>query len=146
MATKRRGRCVYTQYDREILCAGTLDSVFMIKKRTSGGTSPGKSIQPKMVFTDVVDSFGRLEVKKSTRRFDGVSIMDQSQDNFTHAGYIPFDQDVYELDVNTLFVDIEDTRNRRFKLKSIEKYNEGSQWLQLKLAETGFADLEASGG
>lgn len=146
MATHRKGRCVYTQFDKKILCAGSLNKILRIQERTEGRTNPGDDGNPSPVFTLIDDPIGELEAVKYTRRFDGVSMEDQSADNFTHVGYIPFDQDIYELDVNTMFVEIEATRNRRFKLKGIQDYDEEGQWLQLKLAETGFSDLDGAKG
>lgn len=146
MGNKRSGRCVKTQFDREILCAGTMTDYLQIYSRAIKGTEPGKEIQPGEDFTLQDDFAGYIEAKKDTPRWSGVSTEDQSANNFTHAGYIPFDQDIYELDVNRFFVKKPGTRDRYFKLKGITNYGEQDEYLQLKLAETGFTDLKASEG
>lgn len=146
MARNRNGRCVKTQFDKEILCAGTMTDWIEILSREIQGTEPGGSTQPTETFTAIVSYPGYLEAMKYTPRWDGVSTVDQSADNFTHVAYIPFDQDVYELDVNKLYVKRSGTRDRYFKLKGIKDYGERDTYLQLQLAETGFTDLEASHG
>lgn len=146
MATKRRGRCVYTQFDKQILCAGTLDKLFRIQSRVQSGSQPGQTGNPIETFTTVSEIEGKLEAVKYTQRFAGVATEDQSQPNFTHVGYISYDQTLYELDLNTFYVETEGQRNRRFKLKGIQDYDEESQWMQLQLAETGFSDLDGASG
>ena len=137
-------RCVKTQFDKIILCAGTMNDYIEILSRVQKGTEIGGSPEAAEDFTIVIDYAGVLEAVKSTKRFNGVSMEDQSAPNFTHASYIPFDQDVYELDINTFFVKITRDKSRYFKLKGITNWGEQDEYLQMQLAETGFADLVAS--
>jgi len=139
-----KNRCVKTQFDKEILCAGTMTDLIEILSRAIQGTEPGLSADPTEAFTPIVSYAGYLEEKKFTPRWDGVSTEDQSAGNFTHVAYVPYDQTVYELDINTLFVRITDTRNKLYKLKGIKEY--GDYYIQLQLAETGFEDLTAAEG
>lgn len=139
-------RCVKTQFDRQILCAGTMTDLVEIIERDQVGTQPGEALESTPTFTTVVDFAGYLEATKATRRFNGVSMEDQSAPNFTHAGYIPFDQTVYELDVNKFFVKLTRDRSRYFKLKAVRNWGEQDEYLQLNLAETGFTDLLAATG
>lgn len=137
-------RCVKTQFSRVILCAGTMNDYIEVLSRAQKGTSIGGSNEATQDFTSEADFAGYLEAVKATRRFHGVSMEDQSAPNYTHVGYIPFDQDVYELDINTFFVRITRDKPRYFKLKGIINFGEQDEYLQLQLAETGFTDLEAS--
>ena len=137
-------RCVKTQFEKIILCAGTMNDYIEILSRVQKGTEIGGSPEATEDFTTVIDFAGVLEAVKSSRRFNGVSMADQSAPNFTHASYIPFDPDVYELDINTLFVKITRDKARYFKLKGITNWGEQDEYLQLQIAETGFADLVAS--
>ncbi len=139
------GKCIKTQFSRVILCAGTMNDYIEVLSRVQKGTEIGGNNESSEEFTTVDDFAGYLEPVKATRRFNGVSLEDQSAPNFTHACYIPFDQDVYELDINTFFVRITRDRPRYFKLKGIINYGEQDEYLQLQLAETGFTDLKASG-
>jgi hypothetical protein len=115
-----------------------------VLSRAQKGTSIGGSNEATQEFTVVADPSGHLEAVKGTRRFNGVSMEDQSSPSYTHACYIPFDPDVYELDVNSFFVRITRDKPRYFKMKLITNYDESDTYLQLQLAETGFTDLEAS--
>lgn len=138
-------RCVKTQFKRTVLCAGTMVDYIEILNREQQGTTIGGESESKQGFTAVDDFAGYLEASKPTRRFDGVSMSDQSSPSYTHAGYIPYDQDIYELDVNTLFVRITRDKPRLFKLKAIENYDEQDMYLMLQLSETGFEEKEATG-
>lgn len=142
----QKGRCVKTQFDRVILCAGTMNDLVEIFVRVQGTTEPGLNIQSDEGMTALSQFAGYLEAAKFTPRFNGVNTQDQSTPAFTHAGYIPFDQDTYELDINTFYVKLTKTRSRYFKLKGIKNYGEQDEYLQLQLSETGFVDLMASKG
>lgn len=137
-------RCVKTQFTRVILCAGTMNDFIEVLSRVQQGTEIGESSESTEEFTTVDDFAGYLEPVKATRRWNGVSMEDQSSPNFTHVAYIPFDQDTYELDINTFFVRITRAKPRYFKLKGIVNYSEQDEYLQLQLAETGFTDIVAS--
>lgn len=146
MSYKTMGRCIKTQFDRVILCAGTMTDWIEIVKRELQTTEPGYN-GDKQLFTSVVNYPGRLEAVKYVPRFDGVNVMDMGSRSFTHVIYIPFDQTVYELDLNTLYVKLTRTRDRLFKLTGgIKDVDEQEQWLELALMETGFSDLEATEG
>jgi len=149
MATKRKGRCVYTMFDKETLCAGTLDDILTVKTRTQQGTNPGHTYQPSEQFTTVGVYDGYLERVRPTRRWNGVSMVDQSAENYTHVGYIAYDDTVYELDINRCYVEVEGPsgKTRRFKLKyAPEAYGTDDEWMILRLAETGFTENAASEG
>lgn len=146
MSVSKKGRCVKTQFNREILCAGTMNDLVEIFVRVQGTTEPGQDIQTDENMTADKQFAGYLEAAKFTPRFNGVSTQDQSTPAFTHAGYIPFDQDTYELDINTFYVKLTRTRSRYFKLKGIKNFGEQDEYLQLQLSETGFSDLLAAKG
>jgi len=134
-------RCVKTMFTRQILCAGTMDNYIKILERKQvGGGFNGPDITE--TFTAVFEFMGKLEIINPTARFNGVNI----GDNITHIIYIPFDQAIYELDINTLFVEIERQKNRRFKLLSISNLDEQDTYLALYCKETGFVDKEAING
>ena len=136
-------RCVKTIFDRKILCAGTMTDYMTIKKREQQGTGPDSNdISSKAVFTDILNQMGYLEAIRPTTRFDGVYI-DRAT---THIAYVSFDQTVYELDVNSLFIDLERNRNRLFKMQKIMNYGEQDEYLAISLSETGFTDLQAAEG
>jgi hypothetical protein len=133
--------CVKTLFNREVLCAGTMDDFITIYNRELQGTSlDGEQAKPQ--FTEVSTAMGKLEARNPTQRFDGIVI----NNAITHAVYIPFTQQIYELDRNTLFVEYESTRNRWFKLLSIMNLGEQDEYLALMVKETGFVGLEASEG
>ena len=144
-----KSRCIKTQFNRVVLCAGTMQDYLIILSRAIAGTEPGLSNQPGEVFTQIDNPAGYIEASKPTPRWNGVSTADQSAPNFTHVAYIPFDPDIYKLDVGTLFVkkpgDTSDL-DRLFKLKGINNWGEQDEYLQLTLAETGFNDLAGAHG
>lgn len=136
-------RCVKTIFDRKILCVGTMTDYIMIKKREQVGINPDpNSTQASEIFTDIQDYMGYLEAVKPTTRFDGVYI----DNTVTHIVYIPFDQTTFELDKNSLFAELERTRNRLFKMQKCMNYGEQDEYLALFLSETGFVDVEAAEG
>lgn len=106
------------------------------------GTNPGKTIQSKPVFTPVSDFAGILEAVRAVPRMEGVN----PSTSDTHVCYIPFDQTVFEMDKNKFFIKITRTRPRWFKFAAIVDWGEQEEYLQIRLNETGFTDLEASGG
>ena len=112
-----------------------------IYTRTIPGSNPGKD-QPDPEFTLVSDFAGILEAVRATPRQEGVN----SSDSDTHVCYIPYDQTIFEMDKNKFFIQITRTRSRRFKFTAVMDWGEQEQYLQLRLNETGFTDLEASGG
>lgn len=134
-------RCVKTIFDRVILCAGTMTDYITIKKREIQGTTVNDN-QAEESFTDIENFMGYIEAKKPTVRFDGINILNE----ITHVAYSPFDQTVYELDVNTLFIQVERNRNRIFKLLQIMNYGEQDEYLAYYLKETGFSDIKANEG
>ena len=113
-----------------------------IYSREMPGTNPGKTIQSKPVFTPVSDFAGMFEAVGATPRMEGVN--PSSSD--THVCYIPYDQTVFEMDKNKFFIKITSTRSRWFKFTAVMDWGEQEQYLQIRLNETGFVDLEASGG
>lgn len=137
-------RCVKTQFSRVVLCAGSMNDFIEILSREQQVTEIDGGNESDQDFTSVTDFAGYFEPVKATRRFNGVSMEDQSAPNFTHVCYIPYDPDVYELDINTFFVKITRDKSRYFKLKGIINYGEQDEYLQLQLAGTGFTDLKAS--
>lgn len=132
-------RCVKTLFERQILCSGTMTDYVMIKRREIQGTTPNTT-QADEELTLVADFMGHLEARKPTQRFDGVTISDR----VTHVVYIPYDQDIYELDYNTLWVEIEQTRNKNYKMDGIMNLGEQDEYLALFLIERGFVNLEAT--
>lgn len=132
-------RCIKTIFDRQILCAGTMTDFVLIKRRAIQGTTPNTT-QATEAFTDVADFMGHLEVRNPTKRFDGVVISDK----VTHVVYIPYDQDIYEEDYNTLWVEVEQTRNKNYKMDGVLNVGEQDEYLALFLVERGFVDLEAT--
>lgn len=134
--------CIKTQYTRQIICAGAMKDLIEIYSREMKGTNPGKTIQSEPVFTPVSDFAGLLEAVRATPRMEGVN--PSSSD--THVCYIPYDQTIFEMDKNKHFIDITRTRPRRFKFTAVMDWGEQEQYLQIRLTETGFKDLEASGG
>jgi hypothetical protein len=113
-----------------------------IYSRAMPGTNPGKTIQSKPVFSPVIDYAGILEAVRATPRQEGVNPSDAD----THVCYIPYDQTVFEMDKNKFFIKITRSRSRRFKFTAVMDWGEQEEYLQIRLKETGFTDLEASGG
>jgi hypothetical protein len=143
IAVKFNRRCVKTIFDRKILCVGTMTDYMTIKKREQVGIGPDQNdTSATEGFTDVIAYMGYMEAVKPTARFDGVYIDSAT----THVGYIPFDQTTYELDNNSLFVELERSRNRLFKMQRIMNFGEQDEYLALFLTETGFIDLQAAEG
>jgi hypothetical protein len=132
-------KCTKTRYDREILCAGAMTDYMTIKSSTAGTTDFG-DVQAEPTLATIRSYFGYLETVRPSIRFDGVSIDRTS----THYWYIPYEQDIYELDVNSLFVTKEGTKERIFKLNEIENYDEQDRWLALHLEAKGFSENTAT--
>ncbi len=64
----------------------------------------------------------------------------------SHVIYIPFEQSIFELDINVFFIVLENIfRNRFFKMNKIENVGEQYEYLAVWCNETGFSDLEAAG-
>lgn len=134
--------CIKTQYSRKIICAGAMKDYIEIYSRTMAGTNPGQTIQSKPSFTSASDFAGLLEAVRATPRFEGVNPVSTD----THVCYIPYDQTVFEMDKNKFFIKITRTRSRWFKFTAVMDWGEQEQYMQIRLNETGFTDLEASGG
>ncbi len=132
-------RCIKTVFTRTILCAGTMQDYIKIVRREYSGSDVNETVTQE-TFTTVDEFMGYLEVRNPTQRFDGVNIAS----NITHIVYIPFDQTVYELDRNTLFVELEKIRNRYLKLVAVEDFHEQEDYLALYCTESGFTDLEGA--
>ena len=128
-------KCTKTRYDRKILCAGAMVD-YMSIVRSESGTTDFDNIQAEPTMTVIRSYFGYLEVVRPSIKFNGVSI----DRNATHLWYIPFEHDVYELDINSLFVTKEGTKERIFKLNEIENYDEQDRWLALHLEDKGFSE------
>lgn len=137
--TRRSGRCVYTVFEKQILCSGTMNDYCFIKKRELQPVKIG-DLQAQEGFTTLFEMAGNLEAIKATTRFDGISISNET----THFIYISFEQDIYELDINSLFVEIEKSRNRLFKLLKINNFGEQDEHLLLQCKETGFVNFNDS--
>ena len=118
-----------------MLCAGAMVDYMTIKKSEAGVTSFDDA-QATPTLTAIRSYFGYLEVVRPSIRFDGVSI----DRNATHLWYIPFEHDVYEIDVNSLFVTKEGEKERIFKLNECENYDEQNRWLALHLEDKGFSE------
>jgi len=136
-------KCLKTEFTKIILCSGSMIHWLEIVRRQNTGTQPGQlEIQSGLVAVEALS--GRLESIGGTTRYQGVN----EDDAVTHFGYCGFDQTIYELDRNNLFVKIsgysEGEKNRLFKLKKIEDYGEQRQWLRFHLTETGFDNNEAA--
>ena len=134
--------CIKTQYTKQIICAGAMKDFIEILSRTMAGTNPGQTNQSKPSFTTVADFAGLLEAVRATPRMEGVN----PEDSNTHVCYIPYDQTVFKMDKNKFFIRITRTRTRLFKFSGVIDWGEQEQWLQIKLKETGFEDLEAASG
>ena len=133
--------CVKTRFDRVILCAGTMKHCIEILSREMKAPEPGVSLNASPEFTAVSVTAGRLEDTSGTPRYAGVN----TESGVTHAVYISFDPDVYELDLNTCFVKVSFTnRDRYFKMKKVRNLGEQDQYIEFECAETGFTDLEAA--
>lgn len=135
-------RCIKTQYTKKILCVGAMKDFIEVFSRTMQGTNLGQTIQSTPLFTPISDFAGLLEAVRATPRMEGVN--PSSSD--THVCYIPYDQTVFEMDKNRFFIRITRTRSRWFKFTGVIDWGEQEQYLQIRLTETGFTDLEASGG
>lgn len=134
--------CIKTQYTRQIICAGAMKDFIEINSRSMPGTNPGKTIQSEPTFTKIIDFAGLLEAVRATPRMEGVN----TSSSDTHVCYIPYDQTVFELDKNEFFIKITRTRSRYFKFTAVMDWGEQEEYLQIRLTETGFSDLEASRG
>lgn len=132
-------RCIKTIFSRTILCAGTMTDFITIKKRELLSRKLNDT-ESKEKFSTILSCMSKVETKNPTTRFDGVNI----EDSVTHIVYIPYDQDIYELDKNSLFVEWEKNKNRNLKLMSSMDYRE--DYIALFCKETGFVDKEAANG
>ena len=133
-------KCVKTYFSRKILCAGAMSDFIKIQNREL--TAGGYDSEPQEIFTNVLNMNGNIEEVKPTDRFNGVNVAD----GITHIVYVPFEQSIYELDINTLFVELERSKNRRFKMLSVGNLGEQDQYMALYCKETGFVDKEATAG
>jgi hypothetical protein len=113
---------------------------YMTIVKATAGTTGFESTQATPTLTTIRSYFGLLEVTRPTVRFDGVTITPIS----SHIWYIPYEQDIYELDLNSLYVKLEGSKERIFKLDKIEIYDESNQWLLLYLVDKGFSENYAT--
>ena len=132
-------KCVKTIFSKQILCAGSMCNYIKVLNRTQ---TPGgwESNTPIETFEIKYTMMGYIEAIKPTSRFNGINIAD----GITHLVYLPFEQTIYELDRNSLYIEIERQKNRRFKLEQIEDYGEQGNYLVLYCRELGFTDIEAN--
>jgi hypothetical protein len=140
-------KCVFTEFSKQILCAGTMKDYCMIISRTLQPSNPDELTMIETL-TDVLGVFGKLEDTRPVKRFDGVNY--SSNSSLTHLFYIPYSQAVYEMDVNTLFLrrkaktNFASAKDRYYKLVGIRNYGEQDEYLILELKETGFSDKLAN--
>jgi len=137
----RNGRCLKTIFDKIILCAGTMTDFGIVYEKAIQGTSANQS-QASIKLTFNCDCMGRLEAVKPTSRIDGIAINSQT----THLYYMPFDNDVFNLNIDTLYIEVEKSvsRNRFFKVQAILNLDEQDEYIVFTMAERGFAELEAA--
>jgi hypothetical protein len=138
-------RCEKTLFTRQILTAGTMKDYCTIISRDLQPSSPD-SIENIEVMTDIMGMDGKLEDISFVTRFDGVNIANGA----THLYYIPYQQSIYELDINNLFVrrkckvGLPKDKDRYYKMLGIRNYGEQDQYNILQLKETGFTNKLAN--
>lgn len=136
----------YKVITRDLVTQGSLNQLFIMQQRAVLPTSINNKIATKLLtpVTSVGNAgymMGRLEIARPTTRFEGVNI----NEKVTHIGYTTWDRDVFQLDYNKIFIEVEfPYGNRIFKVLSIEDYSEMQKFIRYYLKETGYADLEAS--
>lgn len=133
------GRCIKTLFKRQILCAGSMRDYITIYRSALQSTTFDQK-QAAKNFEIVDNMIGALEARNPVKRFDGIVI----DNTFTHVIYIAYDQTIYELDLNTLFCDVEKPRTRRFKMLNMLNLEEEDKYLAIFVKETGFSDLSAA--
>ena len=137
----------YEFVDKEYVAQGSLTQLFTIQQRSQGTTDINNS-NLKETFIPVASlgvngqMMGRLKIIKPTSRFNGININGKQ---VTHLGYTNWDRKVFELDLNSLFIDVEyPYGNRRFKMLAIEDYSEMQKFIRYFLTERGYAAQAAA--
>ena len=137
----RQGRYAYKLIDKDIAVAGGMSQVFYLKQRTLPVTQFDETSPTQAAFVTVLTIMGKVEVKKNTPRFDGVTIRNEQ----THIGYTTWDTTVFKLDINSLFIEVEYSYgNKQYKVLAIQDYSEQNKFIEYSLKETGFIDKIAS--
>lgn len=143
---KNKGRCVYTIFEKKILCAGTMNKYFTIYSNELQETTTNQN-QSDNTKTVLFNMLGEIENIKATARYAGVKMTpNEPEGKSSNVIYIPFEQDIYELDINKLFIEMEAKRNRLFKMNKITDLNNQEEYLAIWCNETGFSDIEAANG
>jgi hypothetical protein len=143
IAKRKSGACIYLYGTKQILCASALRHYISIKRRTINSVKLGR-LEPLETFTEVVGAWSGMVARDFTSRFNGVNIREGT---ITHVFYMHYDDDLYWMDKNTLFIDYQPYGNskvRRFKLLSIKILDEGGEWMALQASERGDASLGAT--
>ena len=144
--TKNKGRCVYTIFEKKILCAGTMDKYCIIYRNELQETTINQN-QSDNTKTVLFNMIGAIENINATARYAGVKMTANAPEGkSSHVVYIPFEQSIYELDINRLFIEVEMKRNRLFKMNKIADLNDQEEYLAIWCNETGFFDIEAAKG
>lgn len=141
----RSGRCTKTIFERVILCSGSMEDYVTIYENvlqettlTQNQAQPEKNV--------LLSIFGRLEEVNALARYAGIKMTNNTPEGkSSHVVYIPFEQSIFELDINRFFIKVERTvRSRLFKMNKISNYGEQDEYLAVWCNETGFDDLEAA--
>lgn len=115
------------------------------QQRTQTGTTDPTALASTETFEDLYSMAGVLESANYSGSLGAFISGVNTGDTITHEAYFPFEETLFELGIDKLFIYVEySTRGRRFKVKGIEPYGAGNKWLKVSLVEKGFADKEAT--
>jgi hypothetical protein len=137
----------YRFIEKEFIGQGSLIQLFTVLQR-SQGTTDLNNVLPTEQFTPVADVgtngniMGRVESINPVSRFAGVDI---NGFKATHILWTNWDNVVFQLGVNSLFIDVEyPEQNRRFKILSIEDYSELQKFIKMYATDRGFSTVTAA--
>lgn len=140
---RKSGSCIYLYGTKQKLCTSALRNYIQIKQRRINSPKLG-SLEPLETFNTVASLYSAMIPRQATARFNGVNV---EEGTTTHLFYVRYDDDLFWLDRNSLFIDYEGygaTKTRRFKLLSIQVLDEANEWMVINASARGDASLEAT--
>jgi len=149
MSHSQVGFRTFDHINRELIAQGSLNQLFTIMQRKQQPTQYNQPLSlltmtPVTTISPTGQIMGRLKTIAPTSRMYGVNI---DKTTITHLAYMNFDYNIFELELNTLYIAVEypyGNGNRLFKALKTEDVSEMQKFLLCYCAETGYTGEPAA--
>lgn len=122
------------------LCTGDKQHKIKLVTRSTGAPTIG-TVNPSTTFTTLLEPWASVETLglsgSASRRFDSVNIEDRP----THVTSIDYDDSIWPLDSDNVFVEFD---NRRFRIVGVTDLNEMKTTIEILCTERGVDTLAAT--